>query len=105
MHITTKRKMWKVALILVGEAEISPKAVEVKDAVQSDRSGGRVFLEWAIDFLACAGKHKAALARYYLDEDAFCIPARLYMPARKFWKEIRKKKLHKSGEKVIFSLY
>jgi len=105
MHISEKRKLWRVALLLRNEAAISPQAVEVKEQVQSTRSGGRAFLEWALDFLDCAGEHRFPLACYYLDEEAFCIPPRLLGPARRFWKEVRRKKLHSQGIKIINLLF
>lgn len=100
-----KRRVFRTAWILRHEAEVSPKAVEVSERVQTGgRGGGRNFLEWAIDFLSC-GDALAIKSIYFGTQDYAPVPKELRKPHRTFWKMVEAKRLENDGLKIAERVY
>ncbi len=100
-----KRRVFRTAWILRHEAEVSPKAVEVSERVQTGgRGGGRNFLEWAIDFLSC-GDALAIKSVYFGTQDYNPIPRELRKPHRTFWREVERRSLEGDGLKIAGEVY
>lgn len=108
MNWHQKTVFYKLAHLILNEVEVSPKAKEASEVVQCERKGGRIFLEWAVDFDKCIPEEaKSALDRYYLinGNDYPPPPRELKAPMRTLWKRVSERRLEGTGTMIREALW
>jgi len=99
MRIWRRDQMWQAAALILYESESSAQAVGLEENRQKSRYVTSDLLDWAIDFINCAGDKKMLLARYYL-RDKRRSP-RFRATVYRFWQEVRRKGLDEYAEKKV----
>lgn len=107
-HWSSKRKMYMTASLIY--QNMGPGAQPCgQEVVQSSKGGGMNFMEWAFDVRKCAGEeiHIMLLDDYYVTESSeySAVPRHLSPVLRVFWKNMKRRRLIGTGERIVQALY
>lgn len=107
MSYRDKPRIWKVATFILEDE--GPRALPIGEPiVQSQKKGSKAFVEWAIDVRRCApDHHHKAIDEHYLQpsNEYRRIPNHLRPILRMWWNNIRLRRLHIHGQRVVSVVY